>query len=141
MLPEDKKTLYFITGFLDIVLINILLFQKLNFFDNLLVTGTLGIHLVFYKSLLFDIKSFLDICHYMLFFICLLSIFVVNHDIKLLVIFLLFMIQTLWIYKERCILNELNQTIVFGYGKEFNIVTLLLTMYLCYQLGFNQHLQ
>lgn len=75
MLEEDKKTLYLFTGFLDFVLINILLFQKL------------------------------------------------------------------WIYKERCILNDSNQSIVFGYGKELNIVTLLLTMYLCYQLGINQHLQ
>lgn len=132
---EDRfKTLLYITTiFLDIILILILIFNKLNIFDKLWIFFIFVSHSLFYYGLCFNKRYLLDILHYFVFIFLILSIFTKNVFLKLLSLLLLLLIQILWIKENRCILNE--EDTKFGYGKELNYFVIIFTIILSINIG------
>ena len=63
-----------------------------------------------------------------------ISPFIVS-NIKILTVclFLVFMVQLLWIIEERCILNKKDET--FGYGKLLSVGVLCNTILLSFRIG------
>ena len=124
-MKNDKYKLYGITIILDIILVLILYFNNLMLFDKLWLYSILFIHLVFYIALKKNIRKILDILHISIFIFPILSIFANNIFIKFVSIFLLIVIQVLWVYENRCILNEEEEG--FGYGNILNAFCIVFT--------------
>ena len=131
---NDKYKLYGITIILDIILILILYFNNLQLFDKLWIYLILITHSTFYIALKKDSKKILDILHVLIFIFPILSIFSNNIYIKLVSIFLLIVIQILWVYENRCILNEDKD--MFGYGNEINTLCIIFTPFLAFNMGY-----
>ena len=133
-MKNDKYKLYGITIILDIILVLILYFNNLMLFDKLWLYSILFIHLVFYIALEKNIRKILDILHISIFIFPILSIFANNIFIKFVSIFLLIVIQVLWVYENRCILNEEKN--VFGYGNALNTFCIVFTPILAISTNF-----
>ena len=131
---NDKYKLYVITVILDIILMLILYFNDLMLFDKLWIYSILLIHLIFYVALEKNIREILDILHTFIFIFPILSIFANNMFIKFVSIFLLIVIQVLWVYENRCILNEEKNA--FGYGNELNTFCIVFTSILALNMGY-----
>tara|TARA_Y100000591_G_scaffold331802_2_gene366868 strand:- start:1779 stop:2246 length:468 start_codon:yes stop_codon:yes gene_type:complete len=128
-----KPFVYLITIFLDMILIFILIFYKLNLFDKLWIFFIFIFHGLFYYALFYNKIYLLDILHYLIFIFIILSIFTKNIFLKLLSLMLLLLIQILWIKENRCILNE--EDTKFGYGKELNYFVIIFTIILSINIG------
>ena len=124
-MTNDKYKLYGITSILDIILLLILYLNNLQLFDKVWIYLILFIHMVFYVALKENRRGILDILHVFIFLFPVASIFANNIFIKLISIFLLIVIQVLWVYENRCILNEEKN--MFGYGNELNTFCIIFT--------------
>lgn len=122
-MKTDYKKVCFITLFLDSIILIITYFRNLSYYDLLFVTNIILCHVTFLIGLSLNDTDLIDPCHYALFIILLLSVFIVS-DI---------LIQILWVVEERCILNEPGDK--FGYSKSLSIVVLLNTVALSYRIG------
>ena len=133
MNDTDKYKLYFLTGSLDIGLIYVLTKKILPFADKTWIFSTLLAHGAFFHALKNNNRKVLDILHYFIFVLPVLSTFTKTIYPKILSLFLLLIIQFLWVIENRCILNEKNQTI--GFGDYTCIGTITLNTILSFQIG------
>lgn len=137
MNESDINTLYVILCVLDISLISIVHFQKskLSKFDLFYITVILFSHVLLYLSLFHKWFKMIDILHYVLFLSIVLAIFVSNIYLQSVVLFLVFLIQALWVYKGKCIMNTSNDKDFWGYSSHLTLLTLFYTIILSIKLG------
>ena len=128
----SRKKLFLITFFLDLFLLYIIFFNQLNYFDFFWILSVIVCHMLFYYNLVKENRYVLDVLHYFVFIFPSLALFTKNVLIKFVCIFLLILIQILWIIEKRCILNEENTE--FGYGNELNYYLIILTPLLAYSI-------
>jgi len=131
----DKNKLYIITGILDCFLLFILITTNSSLFDKLWIFSVLIIHALFFFFLTYFNKPILDFIHKFIFILPVISIFANNIFIKILSLFLLGVIQILWIYEKRCILNEEKEE--WGYGDYINYFVIIFTIILSMNIGYN----
>jgi len=131
---DDKKKLYILTGLLDVLIINIMIFTKMNTFDKAFSYIILFTHAIFFFFLNFYNKKMLDYLHVAIFAALGVSIFLSNIYLLITCCKLLIIIQILWVIENRCILNEKNDK--FGFGKEINIFCIILTSILAFKIGY-----
>ena len=134
----DKFRLYLITISIDIPLIYLLFTTTttLLLIDQIWIITVLLTHLIFFYSLYYNNRNILDQLHYLVFILPCLSLYCTHLYIQIVSTMLLCVIQVLWIIEERCILND-NSKKKFGYGKQLNIFTLLLSIILSIKIGQN----
>jgi len=132
---EDKHKLYIITLILDVILLSILYVNNLLLFDKIWIYSVLLAHLLFYYALKENKRNILDALHILIFILPIISIFANNIFIKIISILLLIVIQILWVYENRCILNESEGE--FGYGNSLNVFCIIFTAILALNIGFN----
>ena len=109
--------------------------NNLIFFDKLWILLVILTHIIFYYSLFYNKRNILDILHYLVFILPILALFTNNIYIKLVSLFLVVVIQFLWVKENRCILNEKDNK-QFGYGNELNYGVILLTVILSFNIGY-----
>ena len=136
---KDKRTLYGILSLLDILLLTILYrqYKQLSKFDKVYILCILVSHIILFLSLWNQWCTIIDILHYFLFLSIVLAIFIQNKYLQLLVLLLVILIQVLWIYKGRCIMNtndDENQNF-WGFSNELTIGTLVYTVILSIKFG------
>jgi len=130
---ENKVILMFITFALDIFIMNSIT-NKLNPFDFYYAFSILIIHGIFINALFLCSQKVLDILHYSVFIYIAFSPFLSNNYLIGANLFLVFLIQLLWILKGCCILNDLENPLRFGFGFEISIFTLIYTIILANKL-------
>ncbi len=133
MKENDKKKLYVITFLLDSGLIYLLIKKKLPKIDKLWCYSTLYLHGSFYYALYKNNRALLDRLHYWVFLLPVLSTITKTIYPKILSLFLLILIQYLWIIENKCILNEEGQSL--GFGGITSISTITLNTILSFQIG------
>jgi len=130
---KDKNKLYILTAILDFSLIYILTKKNLPFIDKSWIYAVLSTHGLFYYSLHLNKRKLLDILHYLVFGLPILSLFTKTIYPKIISLFLLLTIQYLWIIENKCILNENGQSL--GFGSLTSITTVTLNTLLSFQVG------
>lgn len=135
-MDNDQLKMFILTILIDIGLIYLLLYQKLNITDYIFCYIILISHLLFLYGLWNNNEKLLDFLHYLIFIFLSLTIFVENIYLLTISLFLISIIQILWIIEERCILNKKGEINNFGYGKEINICSLILTIILSIKIGY-----
>lgn len=131
----DKLKLFILTIVTDVSLFYIYLFLINTSFDKYWLILTFIVHVNFYIGIVFNLRLLLDFLHLFVFLLPFLTLFLLNWYLKLVSLIFVLSIQILWINEERCILNEPDTDIGFGFGKLINIATLFLGTILSYQLG------
>lgn len=134
---EDIKALYLILFVLDVSLLSILFFQssELSSYDSIYITCILCSHFLFFLSLWNKWYQMIDVLHYVLFLSIVISIFIQNIFLQSLVLFLLFIIQLLWVYKQRCIMNTCKSKHFWGYSSHITSFTIFYTILLSIKFG------
>ena len=130
---ENKIILMFITLILDILILNSLS-RKMKTFDLYYASSILIIHGIFINALFLCSQKILDILHYSVFIYIAFSPFLSNKYLIGANLFLVFLIQLLWIVKGCCILNNPENPLRFGFGFEILIFTLIYTIILANKL-------
>ena len=130
----SKIKLFVITLLLDLYLIYISVFYQLDYIDIFWILSVFFCHISFYIALYNENRQLLDILHYFVGILPLLSLFISNIFLKILSLFLLLLIQILWIIEKRCILNEGMEH--FGYGDLTNYYIIILTPILAFNIGY-----
>tara|TARA_B110000438_G_scaffold303721_1_gene366756 strand:- start:738 stop:1148 length:411 start_codon:yes stop_codon:yes gene_type:complete len=133
MNDDDKNKLYILTALLDSGLIYILAKKNLHFIDKSWIYAVLSTHGLFYYSLRLNKRKLLDILHYLVFVLPVFSLFTKTIYPKILSLFLVIIIQYLWVIENRCILNENGQSL--GFGSITSIATITLNTLLSFQIG------
>ena len=133
MKENDKKKLYVITFLLDSGLIYLCTKKKLPRIDKLWCYTTLLLHGSFYYGLYKNNRPLLDKLHYWVFLLPVLSTITKTIYPKILSLFLLLLIQYLWVIEDKCILNEEGQSL--GFGGITTISTVTLNTILSFQIG------
>ena len=133
MKDTDKKKLYAITALLDSGLIYLCTKKKLHSYDKYWCYLTLCSHGLFYYALHKNNRRVLDQLHYWVFILPVLSTFTKTIYPKILSLFLIILIQYLWIIEDKCILNEEGQEL--GFGGITGIGTITLNTILSFQIG------
>tara|TARA_B110000037_G_scaffold85707_1_gene101655 strand:- start:186 stop:629 length:444 start_codon:yes stop_codon:yes gene_type:complete len=131
----DKIKLFILTGIIDIFLFVLLYFIKLTFIDKLWIFSVLISHLLFFYFLSFYNKYIIDLIHKFIFILPVVSIFCNNLFIKIISLFLFIIIQILWVFENRCILNE--EDYEWGYGDYLNSFVIIFSVILSINIGFN----
>ena len=134
MHTHDKYKLYGITAIIDAFLIYSLFNINIVSFDFFYIITILCLHILFYYSLYNYDKDVIDILHYFVFIMPFFSLFSTIIYIKIACLFLLTIIQCLWINENRCILNEPEDD--FGFGDLTSYFALLLTIALSLNIGY-----
>ena len=146
MHPDDHRKLFYLTIAMDIPFIAILLTPTLTLtiYDTIYCYIVLFTHVVFLLSMHYNITELLEFLHYIVFLLLSAGLGASNVFILSICLFLSTAIQVLWVYEERCILNERTQTSTptptptpsqFGYGKELNVYMILLTILFSMKIG------
>ena len=131
---HDYIILTILTLLLDVCLFFIILQNSLNVMDLCFIYNVFCIHFIFLYSLYYENQCLIDFCHYNLFLLLAISPFIVTNVYILWVcLFLVYMVQLLWIIEERCILNKKDET--FGYGKILSVGVLCNTILLSFCIG------
>lgn len=131
---KDYFKLTLLTIVLDLFLVSIVYLQTLTVSDICFIYNVLMVHFIFLYSLVKENQDLIDISHYNLFILLFFCPYIVTNKYILGVcLFLLFMVQFLWIVEGRCILNKEGQ--VFGFGKSLNISVLLQTILVSFIIG------
>ena len=133
MKDNNKKKLYLLTFFLDTGLIYLCTKKILPKFDIIWCYFTLLIHATFYYALHKNNRPLLHKLHYLVFFIPFFSLFTKTIYPKILSLFLIMIIQFLWVIENKCILNEEGETM--GFGGVTNISIIVLNTLLSFQIG------
>lgn len=133
----DVQILYGIISFLDLFLLYILYFRynRLSRFDFGYIVSILCSHFLLLLALSKKWYRVIDILHYFLFLSIVLSIFINDLLLQSIVLFLISLIQILWIWKERCIMNTSETGTFWGYSKFLTSMTLLFTILLSIKFG------
>ena len=127
------KKLICITLFIDFLLMYCLLNFKLNLFDYYFTIITLFIHILFIYFLIYYNKKIIDLFHLFVFILIGLGIFLKNKYLLSIPFILVVIIQVLWHFEKKCILNEENET--FGYSNTTFILTLLISYIYVWKLS------
>jgi len=146
MHPDDHRKLFYLTIAMDIPFIAILLTSAptptptLTIYDTIYCYIVLFTHVVFLLSMHYNITELLEFLHYIVFLLLSAGLGASNVFILSICLFLSTAIQVLWVYEERCILNERTPTSTptpsqFGYGKELNVYMILLTILFSMKIG------
>ena len=150
MHPDDHRKLFYLTIAMDIPFIAILLTSALTptltptltIYDTIYCYIVLFTHVVFLLSMHYNITELLEFLHYIVFLLLSAGLGASNVFILSICLFLSTTIQVLWVYEERCILNERAPTSTstptpsqFGYGKELNVYMILLTILFSMKIG------
>lgn len=131
----DKIKLFVLTLSTDTFLFYIFLYLVNSIYERYWLVLTFLVHINFYIGLVYNLRMLLDFLHLFVFILPFLTLFLNNWYIKLVSLLFVLAIQILWIKEERCILNEPDNNINFGFGKLINLATLLMGTILSYQLG------
>lgn len=126
---KNKIKLLIITFIIDLICIFILLTPRehiLTLYDNIFLYLVLYAHIIFIFALFKNYYKLVDFFHYFLCVAILYGFFVQSIEIQILLLVILCLVQILWIWEEKCILNTLpeNQSF-FGYNKMLSSFTLL----------------
>tara|TARA_B100000035_G_scaffold178043_1_gene151814 strand:- start:12100 stop:12543 length:444 start_codon:yes stop_codon:yes gene_type:complete len=132
---SDKVKLFILTGVIDLFLFLTLYFTKLNFIDKLWIFSVLVSHSLFFYFLSFYNKYVIDLIHKFIFILPVVSIFCSSLFIKFISLFLLIVIQILWVFENRCILNE--EDYEWGYGDYLNSFVIVFSVILSINIGYN----
>ena len=128
-----KKSIIF-TFTIDLLLLGTI-YYKNTIFDYIWILSVILCHILFYYSLINYNEYILNILHYFIFILPSLAIFTNNIFINIISFLLMVLIQFLWIYEKKCILNENDKQ--FGYGNELNYYVILLSSLLAFNIGYN----
>lgn len=132
---KNKYQLFLITFFIDILLFYIYLYKKLCSIDFYFIEFIFMIHCIFFISLYKNYNTLIDFCHLFM-FLCIFFIFYIeSFELQSLVLFLISLIQILWILKGYCIMNTRKNPFSISFQKLFTIGTFLFTLYLSFSLG------
>lgn len=133
---DDKsiQKLIIFTFTIDLLLLGTI-YYKNAIFDYVWIFSVILCHILFYYSLINYNEYILNILHYFIFILPSLAIFTNNIFINIISFLLMVLIQFLWIYEKKCILNENDKQ--FGYGNELNYYVILLSSLLAFNIGFN----
>ena len=144
MHPDDHNKLFYLTIAMDVPFIAILLTPPstltLTTYDTIYCYIVLFTHVVFLLSMLYNVTELLEFLHYIVFLLLSAGLGASNVFILSICLFLSTAIQVLWVYEERCILNERTSSSSstssqFGYGKELNVYMILLTILFSMKIG------
>jgi hypothetical protein len=133
MKDSERNKLYTITAVLDSGLIYLCTKKNLHPIDKYWCYLTFFSHGLFYHALYKKNRFLLDQLHYWVFLLPVLSTFTKTIYPKIMSLFLIIVIQYLWIIEDKCILNEDNQTT--GFGGLTGIGTITLNTILSFQIG------
>ena len=133
---DDKsiQKLIIFTFTIDLLLLGTI-YYKNAIFDYVWIFSVILCHILFYYSLINYNEYILNILHYFIFILPSLAIFTNNIFINIISFLLMMLIQFLWIYEKKCILNENDKQ--FGYGNELNYYVILLSSLLAFNIGYN----
>ena len=133
---EDKIKLLLLAAVLDALLIGILVFQKLeHIFDVVYILVNLIIHVWFFIAVSQVYRRQINILHIILVISLFLGFFTTNLYLQIVVLFLLLLIQVLWVLEERCILNLDQDGNFFQYDKSVSIIMILYFMIFSLKVG------
>ena len=144
MHPDDHNKLFYLTIAMDVPFIAILLTPPstltltLTTYDTIYCYIVLFTHAVFLLSMHYNVTELLEFLHYIVFLLLSAGLGASNVFILSICLFLSTAIQVLWVYEERCILNERTSSPTssqFGYGKELNVYMILLTILFSMKIG------
>jgi len=133
---DDKsiQKLIIFTFTIDLLLLGTI-YYKNAIFDYVWIFSVILCHILFYYILINYNEYILNILHYFIFILPSLAIFTNNIFINIISFLLMILIQFLWIYEKKCILNENDKQ--FGYGNELNYYVILLSSLLAFNIGYN----
>lgn len=134
MLDEKSiKNMISITIFIDCLLIYCLLNFKLNNYDHYFAILCLISHLLFIYYLVIYNKKMLDFLHILIFVLICFGLFLQNKYLLIIPFILIVIIQLLWHFEKKCILNEENET--WGYNNTIFISTLVVSYLYVWKLS------
>jgi len=133
MKDAERNKLYTITALLDSGLIYLCTKKKLPFIDKFWCYSVLFSHGIFYYALHKNNRKLLDKLHYWVFILPVISTFSKTIYPKIMSLFLILIIQYLWVIENKCILNEEGKTL--GFGGLTTIGTVSLNTILSFQIG------
>ena len=132
---KSIKKLIIITFILDLFLFGTIYYNKNKLFDCIWISSVIVCHILFYYSLINYNIYILNILHYLIFILPSLSLFTNNIFINIISFLVIILIQFLWIYEKKCILNENDKQ--FGFGNELHYYVILLSSLLALNIGYN----
>jgi hypothetical protein len=94
-------------------------------------------HFLLLIGLRWNLRWLLDMLHYLVFINPFLSVFGQHVSLKIISLIFIMIIQFMWIFEERCVLNEKEQSQKFGYGKSISIFTIILNSILGISVGLS----
>ena len=124
-----------ICAILDIGLVYILYSCVLSWIDYSFVVIILLSHVAFYIALYAQYGTWIDYLHYFMFISLIMSVCLENVYLLGLCLFLLFMIQLLWIFEKKCILIR-EDGVQFGFSNELSILSIIWTIILSMKIGY-----
>lgn len=125
---KDLNKLYFITFILDIFLLFILTNQKLESIDKIFVNSVLIMHIIFIYSLKNKNYEIAHYLHYLVYIYIFMGLMLNNVYLLGVCLFLIIVIQILWVTEGKCILNGVVNKNNFGYGKTVKIISQMITV-------------
>ena len=135
---HNFQKMILLTLLLDVFLVYLMIFRTLHKNDTHIIFLFLFCHAVLLYSLFTNNEVIINILHYLLCILLFATTFLIQDVFLLMVLlFLVFMIQFLWIIEDKCIMNKddknmfENEYITNG----IRVITLLLTMYLSFRIG------
>lgn len=133
MEQKDKYKLYLLTAVLDIGFIYVLIKKNIPYIDKYWLYTSLFSHAIFFYALKYHNRKILDYLHYMVFILIATSLMTKTIYVKNLCLFLLIIMQFLWIIEGRCILNEKDHSL--DYNGISGYFAIILTVALSFQIG------
>ena len=134
---KNKIKLNLIIFLLDCLLLYTLEkeYEKLSLNDLLFIYIILLSHLTLFIVLYNSNYRIVDFLHVIMFVSILYGIFLDNLKLKCIVLFLVVLIQILWVFENDCIMNTKPHG--FGYGKLLSIVIILYSVILSVSIGYD----
>ena len=133
MEEKYKNKVYILTFILDIFLIFCLFSKKNVFLEKIWIYSMLFCHNFLIYAVSKNNEQIIDFLHYLIPVFCFLSLFLKSIFIKGTSLFIIIMIQFLWIYENKCILNNDDEKNVIG--KIIDYVIILFTVILSMNIG------
>ena len=132
----EKLILYVLTFFVDVIVVNELLYFSLSLKDLLFCVSSIMTHVVFYYSLYNNYEDIIGVMHVLIGCFIFSSFFLDNVILISLCIFLLICVQYLWVIYDRCIINDFDYYFIDGYSKPVRFCTILFNVILSIKLGY-----
>jgi hypothetical protein len=130
---ESIKKMICITIFIDYLLLYCLLNFKLNSYDRYFIIISLISHPLFIYYLVNYNKKIINFLHILIFILIGFGLFLQNRYLIIIPFMLVVIIQLLWHFEKKCILNEENET--WGYNNTIFISTLIISYLYVWKLS------